>query len=227
VKENKCVKVVEFVIIHMPKLYFLGGEDVEKRDSMEINEMAFIDAGGEPTVLVFPWTAESVEKANERRKILVDYFKDLGASTVDFVEYSDTFEEIARKVECSDLIYLPGGLTSILVERLRNKNVDDLLREYDGIIVGRSAGALSLCKKCILTKNRKKPATIIITGIKLVDFSAKVHYNSSKDNELKRLSKEEKIYAIPEGSALVYDNGDLSFIGDVYLFQNGNKTMAG
>jgi peptidase E len=101
-----------------------------------------------------------------------------------------------------------------------------LLRKYDGVVVGRSAGALALGKKCVVTKNRRKPTSMIISGIGLVDFSVKAHYKPSKDGELKRLSKEEKIYAIPERSALVYDNDALSFIGNVYLFQNGEKTRA-
>jgi peptidase E len=211
----------------MKRLYFLGGEDVVKRDSKEINERAFIDAGGTPVVLMFPWTAESVDKVDSCRKIMVGYFKDLGASTVDFAEYSDSLEEITKKVDRSDLIYLPGGFTRILVARIRNKNVDVLLRKYDRIIVGRSAGALALCKECILTRNRDNPETVIITGIRLVDFSVKVHYNPSRDSELKKLSKQGRIYAIRERSALVYDNDAISSIGDVYLFQNGKKTRAG
>jgi peptidase E len=211
----------------MSKVYFLGGEDVAKRDSKEINKRAFIDAGGTPAVLIFPWTARSVDRAAEYRKTMIDYFKDLGASTVDFAEYSESSEEIAERTERSDLIYLPGGLTRILVERIRNKNVDDLLRNYPRVIVGRSAGALALCRECILTRDKNNPVTMIIKGIRLVDFRVKVHYNSSKDDELKKLSREGKIYGIPERSALVYDGGILSFIGDVYLFQEGLKTRAG
>jgi dipeptidase E len=211
----------------MRRLYFLGGEDIAKRDSRGINKRAFIDAGGTPFVLVFPWTAESADKVDSYRKIMVDYFKDLGASNVDFAEYSESSWEIAQKVDRSDLIYLPGGFTRILVARIRNKRVDDLLRNYEKVIVGRSAGALALCKECILTRNRENPETVIITGIKLVDFNVKVHYNPSRDDELKELSKEGKIYAIPERSALIYDDDALSFIGDVYLFQNGKKTSAG
>jgi peptidase E len=210
----------------MPKLYFLGGENIVKRDSREINEIAFRDAAEAPRVVVVPWARASFDKAHKRRKRLLDYFRNLGASTVDFAEYSDTFEEVAGKVECSDLIYLPGGLTSVLVARLKNRSADLLLREYDRIIVGRSAGALALAKKCVITKKRNKPTTVMIKGLGLVDFTVKAHYNPSKDNELKMLSKEEKIYAIAERSALVYDNGSLSFIGDVYVFQNGEKTRA-
>jgi peptidase E len=208
----------------MTKLYFLGGENVIKRDAREINEIAFRDASEAPRVVVVPWARASFDKAYKRRKRLFDYFRSLGAMTVDFAEYSDTLEEVAMKVKCSDLIYLPGGLASVLVERLKNRSIDRILRKYDGVVVGRSAGALALGKKCVVTKNRRKLTSMIISGIGLVDFSVKAHYKPSKDGELKRLSKEEKIYAIPERSALVYDNGAFSFMGDVYLFQNGEKT---
>jgi peptidase E len=210
----------------MARLYFLGGENVIKRDAREINEIAFRDASEAPRVVVVPWARASFDKAYKRRKRLFDYFRSLGAMTVDFAEYSDTLKEVTRKVECSDLIYLPGGLASVLVERLKSRSVDRLLRKYDGVVVGRSAGALALGKKCVVTKNRRNPTTKLISGLGLVDFSVKAHYKPSKDGELKRLSKEEKIYAIPERSALVYDNDALSFIGNVYLFQNGEKTRA-
>ena len=210
----------------MTRLYFLGGEKVIKRDAREINEIAFRDASEAPRVVVVPWARASFDKAYRRRKRLFDYFRSLGAITVDFAEYSDTLEEVTRKVECSDLIYLPGGFASVLVERLKSRSVDRLLRKYDGVVVGRSAGALALGKKCVVTKNRRKPTSMIISGLGLVDFSVKAHYKPSKDGELKRLSKEETIYAIPERSALVYDNGALSFMGDVFLFQNGEKTRA-
>ncbi len=210
----------------MARLYFLGGENVIKRDAREINEIAFRDASEAPRVVVVPWARASFDKAYKRRKRLFDYFRSLGAMTVDFAEYSDTLKEVTKKVECSDLIYLPGGLASVLVERLKNRSVDRLLRKYDGVVVGRSAGALALGKKCVVTKNRRNPTSKLISGLGLVDFSVKAHYKPSKDGELKRLSKEEKIYAIPERSALVYDNDALSFIGNVYLFQNGEKTRA-
>jgi dipeptidase E len=225
VKRTGALKYHGAHIICMTKLYLLGGENVAKRDARKINETAFCDAGEAPAVTVIPWAQASFFKAYKRKKSLVDYFRNLGASTVDFVYYSDTFEEISRKVECSDLIYLIGGLTSVLIERLKNRNVDLLLHSYDQVIIGRSAGALALCKKGLIT-NRNNSAIKMVAGLGLVDFGIKVHYKLSKDNELKRLSKKEKIYAIHERSALVYDNGQLSFMGDVYLFENGEKTRA-
>jgi peptidase E len=226
VKRTGALKYSVFHIDYMTKLYFLGGENVAKRDSREINEAAFRDAGETPAVVVFSWARSSFDNAYKRRKRLFNYFRSLGACTVDFADYSDTSEEIARKVEGSDLIYLPGGLATVLIERLQNKSVDRLLRKYEGVVVGRSAGALALGKKCVVTKNRRNPTSKMISGIGLVGFTVKAHYRPSKDDALKRLSKEEAIYAIPERSAVVYDDGDLSFMGDVYVFQNGEKTRA-
>jgi dipeptidase E len=208
----------------MTKLYFLGGEDIAKRDSKEINKKAFVDAGGSPAVLIFNWTTESVGKTDKYRNIMVDYFRELGASKIEFAETSDSFEEIAEKISNTDLIYLPGGITRILVERIRNAKAKSLLRKYNKVIIGNSAGALALCREYILTKNKHNPVTTVNFGFGLVDFSVSVHYDASRDEELGKLSTKRKIYAIPERCALVYDDGNLSFIGDVYLFYEGKKT---
>jgi len=208
----------------MSKLYLLGGENVFRRSAREVNERAFQEAGEPLVVLVFAWARASFDKGYKKRERLVDYFISLGASKVNFVEYSDSKETIAEKTSSSNLIYLTGGLVSVLIERLKNMEVDSLLRGYSGVIVGRSAGALALCKKCVITY-RSNSKVKMVGGLGLVDFTLKAHYKPEKDSELKRLSKEEKIYAVPEGSALVYDNGASSFIGEAYLFENGKKRM--
>lgn len=207
------------------KLYFLGGENVIKRSCRNVNVRAFLDAGGAPSVLVLPWARASFDRTYWRRKQVFDYFRSLGASNVEFADYSATTEEISRKIVCSDLLYLTGGLPTALVKRLRNKGVDLMLRRYDRVVVGRSAGALALCKKGVTT-DRNRKATMVIDGLGMVDITLKVHYKPSKDTELKRLSEEDRIFAIPSGSALVYDGGALSTMGDVYLFQDGEKTIA-
>jgi dipeptidase E len=206
----------------MQKMYFLGGENVAKRDAKEINASAFEDAGGAPSVLVFPWARPSFDATFKRRKSIANYFKSLGARSVDFSEFSESIEDIKSKADHSDLIYLTGGQVSTLLCRLRKKGVDDLLNNYKGVLVGRSAGALVLGRNCLVT-NRYNGNTKVVACLGLVDFSVKVHYEPSRDDLLKKLSKNEKFYAIPQRSALVYDNGVLSFVGEVFLFENGEK----
>ncbi len=206
----------------MPKLYLLGGENVFKRSAREVNERAFQDAGEHPHVLVFSWARASFDNSYKKRKTLFDYFLSLGASTVNFVDYSDSKEAIAKKMAGSNLVYLTGGLASILVERLNSMGINQSLSDYDGVIIGRSAGALALCQKCIITC-RSNSKTKIINGIGLVNLTLKVHYKPEKDAILQRLSLKETIYAVPMGSALVYENGVCSLIGDVFLFEDGKR----
>ncbi len=211
----------------MAKLYFLGGEYIGKRDSERINEKAFADAGGTPAVLVFPWTRQSIDKKDTKRKLIANYLKSIGARKIDFAEPADTMKTIIEKVNSSDLIYLPGGLTNLLVERLKKAKITALLKKYDKVIIGNSAGAHALCKKYIGMRGQDgRAATEIAQGLGLVNFAVVVHYDVSYDKELKTLSKKKiiKIYAIPERSALIYNNENLRFLGDIYLFYKGEKT---
>jgi peptidase E len=206
----------------MQKLYLLGGENVLKRSAREVNERAFEDAEEPLSVVVFPWARASFDRKYQKRKVLADYFISLGAGAVDFIEYSDSGATIAQKVALSNLIYFTGGLVNALVERLRKMRVDSLLRDYDGVIVGRSAGALALCKKCVITCRSNQKASLV-DGLGLADLTLKAHYKPQEDSTLRLLSKGLKIYAVPSRSAIVYEDGVCSFIGKVYLFDNGKK----
>jgi dipeptidase E len=206
----------------MPKLYLLGGENVFNRTAKEVNERAFQDAATPLVVVVFAWARASFDRDFKKRANLIDYFTSLGASTVEFIEYSYPKELIAQKIASSNLIYLTGGLVTALVERLKRMGVDNLLRNYSGVIVGRSAGALVLCRKCIIT-NRHSKAVSIIAGLGLTDFTLKAHYKPQNDETLILLSNQQPIYAVPARSALIYKNGKLSLMGKAFIFDKGLK----
>jgi peptidase E len=210
----------------MAKFYFLGGEDLAKRDSEQIDKKAFADAGGSPIVLVFiGWASKSVAETEKYRRIIVDYFKEVGAKKIVFAELSDSLEVIDNKMKNADLVYLPGGDTRLLVERIKKKGVETLLKRYDKVILGNSAGALALCGDCLIVGGETHEETTMISGVGAVDFCVDVHYNSSKDKELMELSKSRRIYAIAERSALVCNEVEISFFGTVHLFYRGKKTQ--
>ena len=215
------------------KIYFLGGEDVVKRTMEKTNKRAMEDAGGNPVALVFPWTAE-VENRNYRR-IAIDYFRDIGAKRMIFAELTDGIRELREKIDLSDLIYLPGGDTDLLFRRLKDSGVSPLLKRYEGIILGNSAGSLVVCKRYAVVKGQDgRPRTGAIRGIGLVDFAVSVHYRSpdrsysgeEPDKELRALSKRvaAAIYAIPENGALIFDEGKFGFAGEIYKFYRGKRT---
>jgi peptidase E len=140
---------------------------------------------------------------------------------VEFVEYAPA-EDVAGKVAQADLLYLTGGQASILIERAKAMKLDGLLRGFGGVIVGRSAGALALCKRCITTC-RSNGKVRIVDGLGLADLTLKAHYIPSNDAVLKRFSLQETIFAVPTGSALVVEGAKMSAVGEVFVFSGGER----
>lgn len=206
----------------MLRLYLLGGEDLKAQDSMEINRQAFRDAGGSPLVVVFPWTSREKVRQDTYRRLMVDYFKGLGAKGVRFVEPSLPYPDMVKLVEQSDLIYLPGGDPKVLIERLRNTGAAHLLANYDKVILGNSAGAVALCAEYVLLAEDSDAFTVS-SGLGLVDVGVAVHYDPYMDAQLENLSTSRNIFAIPEGGAVVMSRCSISLIGPVAVFQEGKK----
>ncbi|MCW4025177.1 MAG: Type 1 glutamine amidotransferase-like domain-containing protein [Candidatus Bathyarchaeota archaeon] len=206
----------------MAKFYLLGGENIRRQDAKPVNEAAFADAGEKPSVLVFSWARASFDRNYLRQKRLWDYFRGLGAGEINAVDYSEGIEDIERKLSEANLVYLTGGQPSVLIERLNRSGVDKLLKKYKGTVVGRSAGALVLCNRCVVTLRDSKKMRLI-DGFGLVDLTLKAHYKRVNDEALLRFSLQERVYAVPKGSAIVANGDGLSFLGKIYLFENGEK----
>lgn len=206
----------------MLRLYLLGGEDLKARDSMEINRQAFKDAGGDPLVVVFPWTSREKARQDTYRRLMVDYFKELGAKGVRFVEPSLPYPDMVQLVEQSDLIYLPEGDPKALIERMRNTGASHLLAKYDKVILGNSAGAVALCAEYVLLLE-ESDAFAVSSGLGLVEVGVAVHYDPYMDAQLENLSTSRNIFAIPEGGAVVISRCSISLIGPVAVFQEGKK----
>jgi dipeptidase E len=207
----------------MPKLYLLGGENVFRRSAKEVNERAFSKAEKPLRILVSSWARPSFDKKYLKRRLFVDYLVSLGASSVDFVDYSDSTEIIEEKMAVAKVFYLTGGLPSVLIERLKKKDLDKLMFDFKGVIVGRSAGALALCRKCITTI-RSSSRVRVINGLDLAGITLKVHYIPEKDDDvLLRFSLRDRIYAVPKDSAIVWSDGNLNVVGNCYVFDKNEK----
>jgi dipeptidase E len=83
---------------------------------------------------------------------------------------------------------------------------------------------LVLCRKFIVTY-RSDSSAELMDGFGFVDITLKAHFKPGKDDFLFELSKKTPVYAVPKGSAIVAENGKLSFMNTVYLFENGKRQI--
>jgi len=139
--------------------------------------------------LVIPWTTNDESKEKKYRKIIEEYFKDVGFEEVIFLGKDDNSLKINEKFEKVDVIYLPGGDPQILFEEMKKRNLDQKIKDFEGIIIGNSAGAIVLSKG-------KIEGNKIYHGFGIVDFYVKVHFSL---NSIHELSKDfENVVGIPE-----------------------------
>ena len=157
----------------------------------------------------------------EKKEKDIDYFKELGAEKINFASDCSSFEEIKEKMDESGVLYLAGGNTELLLEKIKEKNITSLIKSYNRIIIGNSAGAYACCKEYIKIRDNVKS---ISSSLGLVNFCCITHYKPEFDEPLKEYSNDRDIYAIPEPSVIVVEDGKLNFIGNIYLFSKENKT---
>lgn len=201
------------------KIYLLGGGNQEVYGELD---KKILEEADNKNVFVINLTTNDKEKLERKKTELKEYFIGLGAEKVDFVSDFVSIENIRNKMNESGLLFIAGGNTEILLESLEKKKLIPLIKSFDGIIEGNSAGAYICCKKYL--------GSNLGFGLNLVDISCRAHYGSTDEKfgsdpeeTLVEFSKGKEIYAMTEGSALIVEGENLSVIGDVYLFKNGDK----
>lgn len=91
-------------------------------------------------------------------------------------------EEQRRYIKDADLIYLMGGYPFSQKAFLEENRLCACLREYSGVVLGISAGAMNMSKYIIMvTDGVNSSETRVEEGLGLVDFSAFPHCAFSGD----------------------------------------------
>lgn len=128
-------------------------------------------------------------------------------------------EEQHRYIKDADLVYLMGGYPFSQKAFLEDNGLSTCLREYFGVVLGISAGAMNMSQYIIMvTDGTTSDETRVEEGLGLVDFSVFPHCAFSGDIFT------ESFYI---GSDLVESQKLLAACkekGDVYFLQNKTET---
>ena len=169
--------------------------------------------------------------------IIRGWFEDAGFS---FRKYSvldgRNGEEAAELVRGSDLIMLGGGHVPTQNRFFRNIGLREIMREYDGIVLGLSAGSMN-CADTVYAQPEEPGEAAdpgyerFLTGLGLTEVMLLPHYREVKDSMLDGMRLFEDItypdsigrtfYAIPDGSYLLSDDGREEIRGEAYRIRDG------
>lgn len=125
-----------------------------------------------------------------------------------------------KKINDADIIYVGGGDSLKLMDRVKEYGLDEILRNLsdDKIVVGMSAGAIMCAKRGLSDASilRGKSENLeFVEGLSLVNLNICPHYNKNiRREELKRVLKDKKIkvLGIEDISALIVDGSVLKVL---------------
>lgn len=159
----------------------------------------------------------------------LSYIADYIGGNIDFVNFRVyDKEEIKKRLEYADIIYLVGGKQHILAELFRNTNTVDLIKNCaeNKVLMGTSAGSMALCKQITSEKfwrerySLDKNEVLKNPELGLVDFAIVPHF--MREDHLKwdkeflgrvLADNDFPVYAITDNQAIIYNNGEIYFVG--------------
>ncbi|MDE5995351.1 MAG: Type 1 glutamine amidotransferase-like domain-containing protein, partial [Eubacterium sp.] len=110
----------------------------------------------------------------------------------------------AQKIENADIIYFLGGLPDKMMDRIKEFGLLDILKNYDGIVMGYSAGAVIQLAEYHLSPDDDYSEFAYYEGIPYLDnFYMEVHYQGTavQNESIKRVLAErgKTVYATALG----------------------------
>ncbi len=140
------------------------------------------------------------------------------------------------------VIILSGGHVPTQNAFFRDINLAQLLYQYDGIIIGISAGTMN-CARTVYAHPELAGEAVdpnyqrFIPGLGLTDCMILPHYQAIKDDELDGLRLFEDIaypdsmghcfYALPDGSYILLENGVHTLFGEGFIIHDGSLKRIG
>jgi len=146
-----------------------------------------------------------------------------------------TAQEASELISRSDFIILAGGHVPTQNDFFREIQLAELLQNYDGVIMGISAGSMNAAAEVYVQPEEpgeSAPEFVRFRpGLGLTQAQVCPHYQKVKDSTLDGLRLFEDItyadsmghtfFALPDGSYILCDNGEDILYGEAYRIRNG------
>lgn len=204
------------------KIYLEGGESHKTGIFFGLEKEALSETE-DNKIFVLDF-ARHGEKISRKKIQDTEYFGSMDANILGFATDLDSEGDLINLINESEILYLPGGSTELLLERISEKGLVSTIKSYNKVIIGNSAGAYACCNEYFKIRENEVET---IPSLGLVDLSCKAHYREDFDEELMKYSLTKDIYGVPEGSAIIVEDGEkIKFFNEVFLFSKGKKTKA-
>lgn len=130
-------------------------------------------------------------------------------------------------IEKADVVYLLGGDPMSQYSFIESLGCLNLLKEFDGIVFGISAGSMNCANNVLFFSEDGSNNIIKYAGLGISPIYIYPHFsvdNESLISQLKQLSKDSEIFALPNDSYIKITDNKTEIVGKCYLFSNEKFT---
>ena len=169
---------------------------------------------GEISVLFIPTASRAKEElayVNASRQELLD----LGVDHLTTLNLDHKLTE--EEVLSTDVIYVCGGNTFYLLQKFRESGFDQLLKQFDGLYIGVSAGSIVVGPNVEVAApwDENDVKLTDTTGLRLVNFAVVPHYQRKDKATVEELINrtDYEILELTDNQAALVISGERKIIG--------------
>ena len=215
--------------------YIFSGFSVEEHFGKEVSRVFQKDLKDCKNIIFIPGGMGKNSKTDKYVNTDVEWFREIGIDieNVDIFDVNMNEETLEEKINNADIIFLMGGDTIRQFEFISKLNISEKIKEFQGAVIGVSAGAINLGKISICSKDIDDGVenTKIYYGIGRIDYTFEPHFEINNGELLKSelfpASNKFKIYGITNNTALKVSNEkEIDIIkGDLYIINNSEVNI--
>lgn len=173
-----------------------------------------------------PTTFESNDKYAEN---IQKSFKMSGIEFEDNIVVDDRTADIKELIAKADLIYLMGGQTLVQNKFFEKIQLRELLKNYDGVVLGESAGAINMANIAYESRESLDEESHWFRGLELTTYNIEPHFSELNkeliDLTLKPDSKKAPFIALENRSYIMIKDGSATLYGNAWKFSNGDYNL--
>ena len=183
------------------------------------------------SILFVSADSKNSEKVDEYSTLLFEALKLSGIVFKAYHILDDRTKASAEAlIEEADFVFLSGGDTYVQNEFFKEIELKRLLKSFNGIIMGQSAGAINMAKSVFNTPEEGEASEPIY--FELTDVNVEPHFELDttqfdelqmyQRNYLFQESQVRDIYALPDVSHILIDETRIVVYGNAYLVRNSS-----
>lgn len=184
-------------------------------------------------ILYIASSPDDSEKVDDYASLIFNGLKLSGITFSDYLILDNrTKDKTVEYIKRANVIFLSGGDTYIQNEFFKQIHLKKLLQDFDGVIIGQSAGSINMAEYVYNSPEEKELSEpIYFEGLGLSNINIEPHFildttgfdelQMYQRNHLLEESKRRPIYALCDGSHILETEDSITVYGNAFLVKDG------